>query len=118
MEVEPERALFGKPEWWRYRRNTRSGPPGSRGALRQLVNDDPLSAAIGKRFWMFGIVPRTETDKVMHLSRFGGVLATLGVPLLLDEGSLHATAVALARLAILRTAARFYFGNADPIGKR
>jgi len=86
MEVEPERALFGSPNGWRYRRNTRSGPPGSRGALRQLVNDDPLSGRDpGSDSGCSGICPPNRTDNHALVSVSAEYFATLGVPLLLDE---------------------------------
>jgi len=122
MEVEPERTLFGKPEWLglqteildRVRRI-----PGVRSVGWSTMT--PLSGRDrGVIIDIPGFAPRTETDKDIHLvSVSSEYFATLGVPLLLGRAFTAHDGGSARKVAILNeTAARFYFGNADLIGKK
>jgi predicted permease len=67
-----------------------------------------------------GFAPRAETDKEVHLvSVSPEYFANLGMPLLLGRAFAEADGASAPKVAILNeTAARFYFGNTPPIGKR
>jgi predicted permease len=67
-----------------------------------------------------GFVPRTELDKIIHLvSVSPEYFATLGAPLLLGRAFTARDGGSAPKVAILsETAARFYFGRANPIGKK
>jgi predicted permease len=67
-----------------------------------------------------GFLPRTADDQDVHLAALSPTyLETLGIPLLLGRGFTPRDTAATAKVAILnRTAARFYFADANPIGKK
>jgi len=67
-----------------------------------------------------GFVPRTETEKAIHLVTISPeYFATLGGPLLLGRAFTARDDGNAPKVAILNeTAARFYFGSAGPIGKK
>ncbi len=122
MEVAPERTLFGKPEWLalqteildRVRR-----VPGVRSVSWSTMT--PLSGRDREAILdVPGFVPRTETDKAVHLvSVSPEYFATLGAPPLLGRAFTARDGGGAPKVAILNeTAARFYFGSADPIGKK
>jgi predicted permease len=122
MEVAPEPALFGKPEWLalqteildRVRR-----VPGVRSVSWSTMT--PLSGRDrGVIVDVPGFVSRTEIEKTIHLvSVSPEYFATLGAPLLLGRAFTPRDGESAPKVAIVnQTAARFYFGNADPIGKQ
>jgi predicted permease len=122
MEVTPERQLFGAPQWLaeqaevleRLRRI-----PGVRNASWATMN--PMSGRDrGVVLEIPGFVPRAETDKHAHFAALSpGYFATLGVPLLLGRAFTVRDDSAAPKVAILNeTAARFYFGNTNPLGKK
>jgi predicted permease len=65
-----------------------------------------------------GFVPQTERDKRIHMAAISpGYFKTLGVPVLLGRDFTVGDHGRSLKVAILNeTAARFYFGNANPIG--
>jgi predicted permease len=122
MEVAPERHLHGSPEWLamladileRIRRI-----PGVRSAGWATMN--PISGRDrGAIIELPGFQPRAEADKDIHLAAVSPeYFDTLGVPVLLgrDFGARdHGSAPKVALLN--ETAARFYFGSANPIGRK
>ncbi len=122
MEVTPERQLFGTPLWLaeqaealdRLRRI-----PGVRNAGWATMN--PMSGRDrGVVLEIPGFVPRAETDKHAHFAALSPeYFETLGVPLLLGRAFTVRDDSAAPKAAILnQTAARFYFGNTDPLGKK
>ncbi|MCU1275661.1 MAG: hypothetical protein JWO48_3092, partial [Bryobacterales bacterium] len=121
MEVAPERTLFGKPEWSALQTEILDRVlriPGVRSASWSTMT--PLSGRDrGEMLDVPGFVPRTETDKAIHLvSVSPNYFATLGAPLVLGRAFTARDGGSATKVAILNeTAARFYFGSADPIGK-
>jgi hypothetical protein len=67
-----------------------------------------------------GFSPRTETDRDVHLvSASPEYFATLSMPLLLGRTFTARDGAGAPKVAIVNeTAARFYFGSADPIGRK
>ena len=121
MEITPERQLFGTPQWLtaqaevldRVRRM-----PGVRSASWASMN--PLSGRDrGAVLDIPEFVPRTESDKDVHLAALSpDYFETFRVPLLLGRAFTARDDGAASKVAILNeTAVRFYFGNANPIGK-
>ncbi len=121
MEVAPERALFGKPEWLALQTTILDEVrriPGVRSVSWATMT--PLSGRDrGEILDIPGFVPRTETDKTIHLvSVSPEYFKTLGVSLVRGRAFAASDAGSSTQVAILNeTAARFYFGSADPIGK-
>jgi predicted permease len=66
-----------------------------------------------------GFAPRTDKDRVVHLAAISPeYFETLGLGLLLGRAFTARDDATAAKVAILnQTAARFYFGSANPIGK-
>jgi predicted permease len=122
MEVAPERELFGSAQWSaeqseildRVRRI-----PGVRRAAWATMN--PMSGRDrGVVLDIPGFTPRAETDKHAHLAALSpDYFETLGIPLLLGRAFTVRDDAAAPKVAILNeTAARFYFGDANPIGRK
>jgi predicted permease len=122
MEITPERQLFGTPQWLteqvemldRIRRI-----PGVRSA--SWASMTPLSGRDrGAALDIPGFAPRTENDKDVHLAALSpDYFETLGVPLLLGRAFTARDGATAPKVGILNeTAARFYFGNANPIGQK
>src|SRR5258708_3116297 len=67
-----------------------------------------------------GFLPRTENDKDVHLAALSpDYFETLGVPLLLGRAFTARDGATALKVGILNeSAARFYFGNANPMGKK
>jgi predicted permease len=67
-----------------------------------------------------GFSPRTETDRDVHMvSASPDYFATLGMALLLGRTFTARDGADAPKVAMLNeTAARFYFGNTDPVGKK
>ncbi len=122
MEVTPERQWYGTPQWLtaqmevvdRVRRI-----PGVHNASWATMN--PMSGRDrGVILEIPGFVPRAETDKHAHFAALSPpYFETLGVPLLLGRAFTVRDDSAAPKVAILNeTAARFYFGDANPLGKK
>jgi predicted permease len=122
MEVTPERNWYGTPQWLtaqteildRVRRI-----PGVRAASWATMT--PLSGRDrGAVLDIPGFVPRAERDKDVHLAALAPeYFETVGIPLLLGRAFTARDNAAAPKAAIFNeTAARFYFGNANPIGKK
>jgi predicted permease len=122
MEVAPERQLNGTPQWFadqiemldRVRRI-----PGVRHASWATMN--PMSGRDrGVVLEIPGFTPRAETDKHAHLAALSpDYFDTLGVPLLLGRAFTVRDDFTAPKVAIFNeTAAHFYFGDANPIGKK
>jgi predicted permease len=120
LEVAPEQRLQGSSEWLvaqeeileRVRRI-----PGVRSA--GLTTISPMSGRDRGAFVeVSGFVPQTERDKNIHMAAISpGYLETLGVPVLLGRDFTAGDQGSSLKVAILNeTAARFYFGNTNPIG--
>ncbi|MEX2261045.1 MAG: ABC transporter permease [Bryobacteraceae bacterium] len=122
MEVTPERQLFGSSEWLAMQTDIIDRVrqiPGLRSASWATMN--PLSGRDrGAILEVPGFVPRTETDKHIHLAAISPeYFDTLGVPMRLGRGFSARDHGSAPKVAILNeTAARFYFGNANPIGRK
>ncbi|MBI1790530.1 MAG: ABC transporter permease [Acidobacteria bacterium] len=120
MEVTPERRLFGSSEWLAMQTDILDRVrriPGVRSVSWATMN--PLSGRDrGAVLEVPGFVPRTEADKDIHLAAVSPeYFDTLGVPMLLGRGFSARDHGGAPKVAILNvTAARFYFGNANPIG--
>ena len=121
MEITPEQTLFGKPEWLslqteildRVRRM-----PGVRSASWSTMT--PLSKRDrGAILDVPGFVPQSETDKIIHvISLSPEYFDTFGVPLVLGRTFTPRDDRRALKVAVLNEAAsRFYFGNANPLGK-
>jgi predicted permease len=122
MEVSPEYQAFGTPQWSqvqaaildRVRRI-----PGVRSASWATMN--PLSGRDrGAVLEIPGFVPRNEADKNIHLAAVSpDYFETFGVPLLLGRTFTDRDDAAALKVAIINeTAAHFYFGDSNPLGRR
>ena len=121
MEVAPERNWFGKPEWLalqaevldRVRRM-----PGVRSAGWSTMT--PLSGRDrGVVMQLPGRQARPEIDNVHMVSVSPEYFATLGSPLLQGRAFTTGDGPGAPHVAILnQAAARFYFGDASPIGRK
>jgi predicted permease len=122
MEVAPERALFGRPEWLALQTEILGRIqriPGVRSVSWSTMT--PLSGRDrGVIFDVPGFVPRIETDRYIHLvSVSPEYFATLGMPIIAGREFLARDGGVTSRVAILNeTAAEFYFGRENPIGKQ
>ena len=122
MEVAPERRLNGSSEWLMLQADVLERVrqiPGIRAAGWATMN--PISGRDrGATVEVLGFTPQSESDKDIHLAAVSpGYLETLAVPLLLGRGFGSGDHAASPKVAILNeTAARFYFGNSNPIGRK
>jgi predicted permease len=95
------------------------GIPGVRSAT--LASVSPLSGnEDGKGIVIPGFVARTPDDLVVNVDTIGpGYFDTFGVPVLRGRAIAEADAETSPHVALIsESAARFYFGDADPIGRR
>jgi predicted permease len=122
MDVTPERSSFGKPEWTVMQQaildRVRS-IPGVTGASWSTMT--PLNGRDrGSGVYVPGFVPHGPRDTEVHIvSVSPGFFETLGIPVLSGRAITSRDDGGAAKVAVLnRTAARFYFGDADPVGKR
>ena len=122
MEVAPERQLHGTPQWFaaqaeildRVRRL-----PGVRQAGWATYN--PMSGrGRGATLEIPGFAPGSSSDMDVSLAALSpGYLETLGVPLLMGRAFTPRDDAAAPKVAILNeTAARFYFGDRSPLGRK
>jgi predicted permease len=122
MEITPERQWSGTPQWLtaqgeildRIRRI-----PGVRAASWATIT--PLSGRDrGAVLDIPGFAPRSESDKDVHLAALTPeYFETIGIPLLLGREFTPRDNATASKVAIFNeTAAHFYFGNVNPIGKK
>jgi predicted permease len=122
MEVTPEREGFGTPQWFTGQTEILSRVrriPGVRSASWATMS--PLSGRDrGALLDIPGFVPRTWSDKDVHLAALSPeYFETFGIPLLLGRTFTARDEATASKVAIFnQTAAQFYFGNANPIGKK
>jgi len=121
MEVAPERQRFGSSEWLAMQAGILERIrqiPGIQSAAWTTAN--PMSGrGRGAAIDVPGFVPSRDADRFIHLSAVSpSYFETLGVPVLLgrkftddDRGGAHKVAI------LNETAARFYFGSANPVGQ-
>jgi predicted permease len=121
MEVAPERQTFDAPQWLAVQAEVLDRVrriPGVRSASWGTIS--PMSGRDrGAILDIPGFAPRTGKDKEVHLAAISPeYFETLGLGVQLGRTfTAHDDATA-AKVAILnQTAARFYFGGANPIGK-
>jgi predicted permease len=122
MEVTPERQMFGAYKWLEMQAAILDQVrriPGVRSASWSTMN--PMSGRDrGAVLDVPGFVPRSEIDKQIHLAAISpDYFDTLGVPLLLGRRFGSRDSGNAPKVAILNgSAARFYFGEATPIGRK
>jgi predicted permease len=120
LEVAPEQRLQGSSEWLAAQGDILERVrqiPGVRSA--GLTTISPMSGRDrGALVEVSGFVPRTGRDKDIHMAAISpGYFETLGVPVLLGRDFTAGDHGSALKVAILNeTAARFYFGSANPIG--
>ena len=123
MDVTPERSWFGTARM----DGDAAGHfsigfarfPGSSSASWSTMT--PLNGRDrGSGIYVPGFVPHGPRDTEVHIvSVSPGFFETLGIPVLGGRSIGSRDDAAAARIAVLnRTAARFYFGDTDPLGKR
>jgi predicted permease len=122
MDVAPERALFGSPQWLALQtkildriRHMRGVQSAGWSTITPLNGRDR-----GEVLDIPGFSPRTETDRDVHLvSASPEYFATIGMSLLLGRTFTTRDGPGAPKVAIINeTAARFYFANTNPIGKK
>src|SRR5579872_2596235 len=122
MEVAPERTLSGNPVWMGLQSEIadRVGRmPGVRSVAWSTMT--PLSGRDrGVGIDIPGFAPHAETDKHIHLvSVSPEYFATLGTPMVLGRAFTARDSGTAPSVAIINeAAARFYFGGANPIGRK
>ena len=122
MEITPERQSYGTPQWLaaqveildRIRRI--SGVRSASWATTTPMSGRDRGAVLD----IPGFAPRAESDRDVHLAALGPeYFETIGIPLLLGRVFTPRDNAIAPKVAIFNeTAARFYFGNANPIGKK
>jgi predicted permease len=122
MEVAPERRLNGSSEWLTLQAEVLERVrriPGIRAAGWATMN--PISGRDrGAVVAVPGFTPQLESDKDIHLAAVSPeYFETLGVRLLLGRGFGSGDHARSPKVAIVNeTAARFYFGHSNPIGRK
>jgi predicted permease len=122
MEVTPDRQLAGTPQWPATQDEILDrilGMPGVRSA--SWATTTPMSGRDrGALLEIPGLAARTENDKDIHLAAVSRrYFETFGIPLLLGRAFTPRDDANASKAAIVnQTAARFYFGDANPIGKK
>jgi predicted permease len=122
MEVGPERHLHGSSEWLAMQAEILEGVrqiPGVRSAGWATMH--PISGRDrGALVEVPGFIPQSEADKRIHLAAVSPeYFDTLGVPMLLGRGFTVGDHGNAPKVAIINeTAARFYFGNENPTGRK
>jgi predicted permease len=122
MEVAPERHLHGSSEWLAMQSELLERVrqiPGVLSAGWATMN--PLSGRDrGAVLEVAGFVPRAEEDKGIHLAAVSPeYFDTLDMPILLGRRfTAHDHGTAPKAAILNETASRFYFGGANPIGRK
>ena len=122
MEMSPERQVLGSAQWLaaeaemldRVRRI-----PGVRSASWATVN--PMGGRDrGARLEVPGFTARAPRDNDIHMAVVSpGYFETFGVPLLLGRAFTERDGATAPKVAIVNeTAARFYFGDTVPLGRK
>jgi predicted permease len=120
LEIAPEQRLQGSSGWLAAQGDILERVrqiPGVRSA--GLTTVSPMSGRDrGALVEVPGFAPQTEGDKRIHMAAISpGYFETLGVPVLLGRDFTISDHGGSLKVAILNeTAARFYFGSANPIG--
>jgi predicted permease len=122
MEIAPERNLHGSSEWLAMQAHILervrqiSGVRSAGWATMHPISGRDRGALIE----VPGFVPQSEADKQIHLAAVSPeYFHTLGVPMLLGRGFTAGDHGSASKVAILNeTAARFYFGDENPIGRK
>ena len=122
MEVTPEQALIGKPQWMALQAEILEQVrqvPGVR--LASWASMSPLDGHDrGLAIEVPGFAPRVETDKHVHLiSMSPEYFESFGATMRLGRTFTERDDGTAPRVAVLNeNAARFYFGNLNPVGKK
>jgi predicted permease len=122
MEVAPEQRMYGSSEWLAMQADILERVrqiPGVQSAGWTTAN--PLSGrGRGAAIEVRGFVPRADADRFIHLAAVSpAYFDTLGVPMLLGRRFTTGDHGGAPKVAILNeTAARLYFQNANPIGRK
>src|SRR5258706_437786 len=122
MEVTPERQFNGTPEWLALQAQIldRVRPmPGVRSASWSTMS--PLSGRFrGSGLYVPGFVSRAPRDNQVHLvSVSPGYFETFGIPFLMGRTFTARDDQNASKVVIVNeAAARFYFGSANPVGKK
>ena len=122
MDVTPERALFGSPQWLTLQRETLDEirhMPTVRSASWSTMT--PLNGRDrGVLLNVPHFAPRDHTDLQVHLASISPeYFATIGTPLMSGRAFTVQDNASGPPVAILNeSAARFYFGHTDPIGQK
>jgi predicted permease len=122
MDVAPEPTLFGSPQWLALQTQILDRIrhlPGVQSAGWSTMT--PLNGRDrGEVLDIPGFSPHTETDRHVHLvSASPEYFGTLSMPILLGRTFTARDGAGAPKVAIVNeTAARFYFGSADPIGRK
>jgi predicted permease len=122
LEAAPERQIFGTSQWLALQSEILDrvrSLPGVRSATWATMN--PLSGRDrGAMIEAQGFLPTSEKDKEIHIAAVSPeYFDTLGIPLQLGRAFTPGDTAATAKVAILNeTAARFYFGNQNPLGRK
>jgi predicted permease len=122
MEVSPEGRMYGTPEWLRQQTEILERVrrmPGVKSAGWATMG--PLSGRDrGVLIDIAGSAPRSITDRSIHLvSVSPEYFDAMGMKVLVGRGFSQRDNATSAKVAILNeTAARFYFGSANPVGAK
>jgi len=121
MEVAPERQLHGSSEWLAMQTDILERVRQIPGVISAgLATMNPISGRDrGALVEVPGFMPQTDAGKRIHLAAVSPeYFDTLGIPMLLGRGFTAGDHGNAPKVAILNeTAARFYFGNENPIGR-
>jgi predicted permease len=121
MEVAPEKNWFGKPEWLALQNDVLDRVRRLPGVLSAAWSTmTPLSGRDrGVVMQLPGRQARPEIDNVHMVSVSSEYFATLGSPLLQGRAFTAGDGPGAPHVAVLnQAAARFYFGDASPIGRK
>ncbi|HEY3738377.1 MAG TPA: ABC transporter permease [Bryobacteraceae bacterium] len=122
MEVKPPRDMAGNPQWLTAQQEILdrvAAMPGVRAAT--WATTTPLSGrGRGALLEVPGFAARSENDKDVHMAAVSPqYFEIFGIPRLIGRTFTPRDDSSAPKVAILNeTAARFYFGNASPIGKK
>jgi predicted permease len=122
LEVTPERELYGTARWFTLQNEIADRVrliPGVQSAGWATMS--PLSGRDrGARVAVPGFTPRSETDKEIHLAAISAnYFDVMGMPLLMGHDFMARDEAGAPKVAILNEAAtRFYFGDANPTGRK
>ena len=122
MDVTPERALYGSPQWFAFQKEILESIRGLRGV--QSASWSTITPLNGRDRGVLLSVPgfasRDETELQVHLASVSPeYFATFQTPLLTGRTFTAQDTVDATRVAVLsESAARFYFGRSNPVGQK